>query len=444
MEQLEKNLNGKQRALQEWEQLGNKVLDTAKQELFIAMRYLFRPLNMLTYCLNRQIKFLATDGKQLYFNPMLLIQRYKNNPIDINRAYFHIIMHGLFRHIYDTQNKDRQRWDLACDICAEFLADSISLSCVMQPENTQKEMVYKRIATACSVMSASNIYYVLQGFSQRELDKLSASELFMVDSHDYWYQNNDENQEEQWREAAKKMQSTLAFDTGRGDTKGNLAKALNAVTHKSISYKDFLRKFAVTREKMHIDMDSFDYGYYHYGLSLYGNIPLIEELEYKEETGIEDFVIVIDTSGSCASSLIQKFLNVTCSIFEEKENFFEKMNVHIIQCDNEIQEDTVISTFEELDQYKKEFVAKGFGGTDFRPAFHYINTLRNEGQLKRLKGVLYFTDGYGIYPECKPSYDTAFIFLGDYDSDRKVPAWAIRIDLPEDKLESLVTPKNQP
>ena len=120
------------------------------------------------------------------------------------------------------------------------------------------------------------------------------------------------------------------------------------------------------------------------------------------------------------------------------------MNVHIIQCDNEIQEDTVISTFEELDQYKKEFVAKGFGGTDFRPAFHYINTLRNEGQLKRLKGVLYFTDGYGIYPECKPSYDTAFIFLGDYDSDRKVPAWAIRIDLPEDKLESLVTPKNQP
>lgn len=47
MEQLGKNLNGKQRALEEWEQLGKKVLDSAKQELFIAMRYLFRPLNML-------------------------------------------------------------------------------------------------------------------------------------------------------------------------------------------------------------------------------------------------------------------------------------------------------------------------------------------------------------------------------------------------------------
>ena len=260
MEQSEKNLNGKQSALKEWEQLGKKVLDTSKQELCIAMRYLFRPLNMLTYSLNRQIKFLATDGKQLYFNPMLLIQRYKNNPIDINRAYFHMIMHCLFRHVYDTEGKDRQCWDLACDICAEFLVDSISLSCVMRPENTQKEIIYKRVASASGVMSAPSIYYALQGFSKRELDKLSGSELFVVDSHDYWYQDNDESQEEQWRDAAKKMQSTLAFDSGRGDTKGNLAKALNAVTHKNISYKDFLRKFAVTHEKMHIDMDSFDYG----------------------------------------------------------------------------------------------------------------------------------------------------------------------------------------
>lgn len=436
MEHQRKNLNGRQSSLEEWEQLGKKVLDTSKQELFIAMRYLFRPLNMLTYCLNRQIKFLATDGKQLYFNPLLLIERYKINPVRINRAYFHIIMHCLFRHVYDTKGRDRQLWDLACDICAEFLVDSISLSCVMQPENTQREMIYKRIAGSCSVMSAPNIYYALQTFSKEELDKLSASELFVADVHDYWYQNNDDNQEEQWRDAAKKMQSALAFDSGRGDTKGNLAKALNVATHKNVSYKDFLRKFAVTQEKMHIDMDSFDYGYYHYGLSLYGNLPLIEELEYKEETGIEDFVIVIDTSGSCASGLIQKFLNVTFSIFEEKENFFEKMNVHIIQCDNEVQEDTVISTFEEAEQYKNEFMAKGFGGTDFRPAFHYINTLRNEREFRRLKGVLYFTDGYGIYPEYKPAYDTVFVFLGDYDSDRKVPAWAMRFDLSKDAIEN--------
>jgi len=82
--------------------------------------------------------------------------------------------------------------------------------------------------------------------------------------------------------AAKKMQSAMTFDSGRGDTKGNLLKMLKAVNHKEISYRDFLRKFAVTRESMHVDMDSFDYGFYNYGMTVYGNMPLIEELEYRE------------------------------------------------------------------------------------------------------------------------------------------------------------------
>lgn len=50
------------------------------------------------------------------------------------------------------------------------------------------------------------------------------------------------------------------------------------------------------------------------------------------------------------------------------------------------------------------------------------------GELKSLKGVLYFTDGYGIYPEHKPSYDVAFVFPEMYDADRIVPGWAIRVE----------------
>ena len=34
-----------------------------------------------------------------------------------------------------------------------------------------------------------------------------------------------------------------------------------------------------SREEVHADYDSFDMGYYAYGLSLYGNMPLIEPLE---------------------------------------------------------------------------------------------------------------------------------------------------------------------
>ena len=53
----------------------------------------------------------------------------------------------------------------------------------------------------------------------------------------------------------------------------------------------------------------------------------------------------------------------------------------------------------------------------------------------RLKGLLYFTDGYGIYPGQMPDYDTAFIFLNeDYDAP-DVPPWAIRIVLDNDERQ---------
>lgn len=33
------------------------------------------------------------------------------------------------------------------------------------------------------------------------------------------------------------------------------------------------------------------------------------------------------------------------------------------------------------------------------------------GEFHRLKGLLYFTDGEGIYPVKRPVYDTAFVFV---------------------------------
>ena len=448
------------RGEKDWALLGRRILDTARQELFLGMRYLFSALNMLEYSENRQIAYVATDGSSLYYNPMLLAQRYKAEPTDVNRAFLHMVMHCLFRNIFEgsryESDEDRQLWDLACDICAEYLIDSIELSCVMKPENTERENIYRELSKSCRVFSAQNVYYVLKTQMRSSANKWSAAGIFYVDDHRYWYENRKENNgesgdnsgdddangggqpdggnkksEKQWEDAAKKLQSAMSFDSGRGDTKGRLLRTLRAENHKEISYRDFLRKFAVVREKMHVDMDSFDYGYYNYGMTVYKNMPLIEELEYREESGIEDFVIVLDTSGSCAYSLIQRFIDTTFNILTESEVFFDKIKLHIVQCDNQIQEDTVITDISQAEAFKNNFTVRGFGGTDFRPAFNYIEKLRREGSLKRLKGVLYFTDGYGIYPSHRPAYDVAFVFPEMYDAERIVPGWAIRVELPE-------------
>ena len=83
----------------------------------------------------------------------------------------------------------------------------------------------------------------------------------------------------------------------------------------------------------------------------------------------------------------------------------------------------------------ENFVIRGLGTTDFRPAFQYVKQLQESGELKHLKGMLYFTDGEGIYPEQKPSFETAFVFLEEYMKEPKVPVWAIRMILSEEVLE---------
>ena len=199
-------------------------------------------------------------------------------------------------------------------------------------------------------------------------------------------------------------------------------------------YRDFLQKFTRLKETLKVDTDSFDYIYYDYGMRTYGNMPLIEPLETKELRRIEEFVIVIDTSMSCSGELVKRFLEETCSVLNQRESFFERANIHIIQCDDRVQRDTPIRSREEMVWYMEHLEIAGKGGTDFRPAFQYVDGLIASGELTALRGLLYFTDGYGLFPVKMPSYDTAFIFMKDDYRDVDVPAWAIKIILDPDDL----------
>ena len=209
----------------------------------------------------------------------------------------------------------------------------------------------------------------------------------------------------------------------------NLEDQLEIANRQRYDYRSFLKKFAVLKEEMQVDMDTFDYIYYNFGMNMYGNMPLIEPLETKEVKRVEDFVIVVDTSMSCNGDLVKHFLEETYSILSQAESFFRKLNIHIIQCDDRIQEDQLIANPEQMKQYMEQFIVKGQGGTDFRPAFTYVEELLRRRAFTKLRGLLYFTDGYGMFPAKKPSYDTAFIFMKEDYKDVDVPPWAIKIIL---------------
>ena len=163
-------------------------------------------------------------------------------------------------------------------------------------------------------------------------------------------------------------------------------------------------------------------------------MPLIEPLEYKDVKRIREFAIVIDTSGSVSGELVQTFINKTYNILKSTDSFFSKINLYIIQCDTEVQEAVKITSQDDFDAYIKNMKLHGFGGTDFRPAFSYINELVNSGGLSRLKGIIYFTDGWGIFPEKKPAYDAAFVFIRQDNFNPNVPPWAIKLVLDKEDI----------
>ena len=186
---------------------------------------------------------------------------------------------------------------------------------------------------------------------------------------------------------------------------------------------------------MQINDNEFDYIFYTYGLKLYENLPLIEPLEYKEVKRIRDFVIAIDTSGSVSGELVQSFIQKTYNILRSTESFFHRINLHIIQCDADIQEDVRITSQEEFDAYLETMEFHGFGGTDFRPVFARVDELLRNKELTNLKGLLYFTDGEGTFPAKKPDYDTAFVFVDDEYKEHNVPPWAIKLVLEKADIE---------
>ena len=178
-------------------------------------------------------------------------------------------------------------------------------------------------------------------------------------------------------------------------------------------------------------------------LRTYGKLPLIEPLESREVKKIRDFVIVVDTSESTAGELVKSFLKETFALLTSQDSFFRKCRILVMQADNAVREETWLTDLDALDRYTARFTLVGGGGTDFRPAFARIAALRREGSLRDLQGVLYFTDGKGIYPAKRPPFEVAFLFLEDGTPPPDVPPWAMRLVLQPEEFTPDTDPKGR-
>lgn len=417
-----------------------EILTNSRNELYLNFRYLDVALSSLSYVADRAGRGMATDGFCIYYQPDYLCALYLRSRVRINRAYLHMVFHCLFCHLDTRGDRAKEYWDLACDIAAESILDGFYVKSVYGHQSPYRRQIYGRLKEQLPVFTAQGIYKALQKMelSSREYEQMAGE--FYVDSHENWEEEEAKRtaleRQNKWGLTRERMETEMeSFGNEESQDSKSLFKQVKAENREKYDYKQFLRKFAVLKEEQETDPDSFDYIFYTYGISLYGNMPLIEPMESREVFKIEDFVLVIDTSMSVSGDLIRLLLQETYGVLGESESYFRKINIHIITCDDRVQSDTVITSREEMKDYMESFTLSGFGGTDFRPAFEYVNGLLAKGEFKKLRGLLYFTDGKGIYPLKMPPYDTAFIFMENQYEDISVPGWAMKVVLTEEDLE---------
>lgn len=468
--------------------LAEKIITAAQDKIVASMRFMDSAVFALKKEIVTDKKgIFMVDGTTLYYSSDEIFARMKRGLSSFTHDYMHVLLHCIFKHYYVSEKVNRLYWDLASDIAVEEMIESLGATCLNTHESSERRDELKKIKAKRGRLSVDRLYKSFVNDPPIEAEVGLMRELFTVDDHLLWYranknvnkpvdtseiiedgeadnshlQDHDKNQQrssdgdtdtkfditsieelgnneecdgaallsdQDWDKIRETVKTALEMDDASfGDAGGTMKRELRYAEEKRIDYSTFLRKFAANHETLKVDDDSFDYIMYTYGLNRYRDMPLIEPLEYKDEKNIRDLVIAIDTSGSTDGELVKKFVDKSFEILCNKDVIGAKFNIHVVQCDAEIQDDTVLKNRDDVDGFLRNLEIKGLGGTDFRPVFHYINELIRKKELRNLRGLLYFTDGKGTYPKRKPVYDTAFIFVDDDACGDDVPAWAMKV-----------------
>ena len=426
-----------------WEGICLQMLVNSRTELYLEMRYLDLALSGLDLQITTELEGIGTDGRILAAHPKILSDLFEKDRRLVNRVYLHIVVHCLLRHLFKKPRKDAFLWRLSCDIAAESIIDSMHSRCIRTGISRLRMNVYDRLRRQLKVLTAEGIYHVLTESRPAPYQLQQLQEAFCIDDHSLWPGPEGDRPspqtqmlQEKWQDISEKTQTSMeSFSKESASGAGDMLQDLKAENRERYDYKGFLRRFAVFCEEMQVDPDSFDYVFYTFGLSMYGNMPLIEPQEFREVKRIEEFVIVLDVSMSTSGDLVKTFLNQTYEVLSEEETFLKKVHIRILQADEQVRSDRRITCREELESYMKEFRLVGGGGTDFRPAFDYVQKLSDDGEFTNLRGMIYFTDGHGIYPRRKPAWDTAFVFMEEDFTDAQVPPWAIKLIVDREEFE---------
>lgn len=189
----------------------------------------------------------------------------------------------------------------------------------------------------------------------------------------------------------------------KGDFPGHLVEQLER-TRAGIDWKSILQRFILNTSSTDISEDTFDRRFV-------GDDVFIEAIE---SPVIQDIVFSKDTS----SSMYTDWLSQSCSEIQTAMETVKIQRLWVLDIDTDLS--GLIQEYGPND--KIDFSAHGRGGTDFRPPFEWAKGGVGDPPCPTIpKAMVYFTDGWGPFPEKAPPFPVLWMTFG-LDPD-EYPKW---------------------
>lgn len=392
----------------------------------------------------------STDGCHLFYCPQRLIADFRADQNLPARQLVHVVLHCLLGHLPQRQGVSRtDLFDALADCRVQDVMDHLLLR-LRLPRDPSEEDFFSFFSEDLLEEELElsrpmpELYRTVRQDREKMPSALKKGADCALDCHKLWNsgalqisaaredQGDGEGKEQvpsqksalpapDWKAVRDRLMD--AHSDEWGTLPGALREAFCPTEENFITYRDFLRRFAAPGERLLTDYDSLDYRWYCLGLELYGDIPLVEPPELSEPPIPDQLVIALDTSGSCSGDVVRRFLRETMNLLRDISAGAGRFQVLLLQCDARIQKERMLQSPDQVDTLMEDFVPRGFGGTDFCPVFQRVEQLRKEGTLSKVRGLLYLSDGLGLFPDNPPDYPAVFLIPRENGRQPRLPSW---------------------
>jgi len=368
----------------------------------------------------------ATDAKSFYYNPSFID---KLNNHQTKFVLIHEALHCALTHFSRRGNRDKHKWDLACDfainplLVKEGFRPPLDVPIFSKYESMIAEEIYPMIDDSIDTEPMDQHLYddnpkddadesdggMREDSLEGEKDNTSgkgqdnkpssgnSNSEGLADQPPPLSPDEMQSLSAQWQ---KNLASSAQLAQQAGKLEGEFAKLIDFFLQPQLSWQSLLAQYMSSLAR-----DDFSYA----RASRRSGDAILPSLRSSQI----DVSVAIDTSGSISQEEINEFVSEINAI---KSNM--RASITLIACDEKV-DPKLIWRFEAWDELQFPVSLGGGKGTNFIPVFDYI-----EQQDAYPSVLIYFTDAKGKFPEFEPSYPVMWLVKGK----ESIP-WGSRIQL---------------